>query len=596
MQKSIDSKVAVMDVKRWITEGDDLFLVGEFARAEDAYSQAIKQEPNKALHHCKLGRVLLRQEQVDAAERCFEQALALNSESHLGLYGLIQVAEARGLWEETAEKCKLLVSLNPGFATKVYKKLANALEKLERREEAISIYKEAIAVYSSEPKLYADLGDIQHAMGDEKEAVSTYKEAIRLYQEKNQQDPKCGDSYRELGILQGKVGNFEAQIVSFKKAIEIDSQQHPSLYFNLADLIAEAGNFEESLAYCKESIKAHGNTYQAHSKAINILLHHKRIKEATRYATQELTGAIPDKEALVILGQAFFKTNQLSKSEAYFESLVEHHPSDYEGYEGLAKIYESCDRIEQAKRYWSLCFEKYPDHPKRFLVDLPESDERSETLFYSSVGESKNSLNDRTSPTIEENYHASEEATSEPLICPDLNDSEFIEFCFVRLLFRKPLPEALLTLTSRLKHMPRLEFLINILNGDEVKARQKKGLDLLPTYSDEDFIDYLNAIIFRAKPSEKLKENLLGVLGKGNLRSLVLANILNNSEPRLKKEVKRIKQKDRASVYHIVGQSELRYVEDWYKKFAESASRRIKAHQLATSAFKTRVPKASSPR
>ena len=79
--------------------------------------------------------MLLRQGEIDAAERCFQQALILNAQSHLGLYGLAQVAAARAQWEDAITGYQKLLELTPGFAAAIYNDLEIAYEQLEKAAE-----------------------------------------------------------------------------------------------------------------------------------------------------------------------------------------------------------------------------------------------------------------------------------------------------------------------------------------------------------------------------------------------------------------------------------------------------------------------------
>ena len=115
---------------RWIEEGDRFLTTNKFQQAADAYAQAIKQEPNKPPFHFKLGKALLQQGQVDAAERCFQQALTLNAQSHLGLYGMAQVTAHRAQWQDAIQRYQHLLTLTPSFETSVYRDLAYAYGQL----------------------------------------------------------------------------------------------------------------------------------------------------------------------------------------------------------------------------------------------------------------------------------------------------------------------------------------------------------------------------------------------------------------------------------------------------------------------------------
>lgn len=131
-----------MDVNQWVTAGDRALATGKLMEAADAYAHAIQQAPNTASYHAKFGKALLRQGQVDEAERCFIQSLNLNPQSHLGLHGIAQVAAARANWPEAIERYQYLLTLEPGFAAGVREDLEIATKLLEE-EQAIQAAIEA---------------------------------------------------------------------------------------------------------------------------------------------------------------------------------------------------------------------------------------------------------------------------------------------------------------------------------------------------------------------------------------------------------------------------------------------------------------------
>ena len=252
-QKTKDIQVAKMNVEQQIKEGDRLLAAGELEKAADAYALAIQQEPNRPLHHCKLGRVLLQQGRVDTAKRCFEQAVSLNAESHLGLYGIAKVAATRKRWEKAIESYQKLIELKPSWLAAVYRDLGLALCQMKRWEEAITCHQKLVQI---------DKNNYHHhqALGDTLSAVHRYSEAISSYQRVVTLKPNYFWSYYNLGKVFFKVDRFRESALSFESAHSINRDFFDC--YGLAALACElAGLKEKALKYWQGFIEEREDSF-----------------------------------------------------------------------------------------------------------------------------------------------------------------------------------------------------------------------------------------------------------------------------------------------------------------------------------------------
>lgn len=238
-QQVENSPIATIKVKQLVESGDRALAKGALDKAADAYSRLIQKEPNQALYHCKLGRVLLRQGEINAAERCFNQALSLNAVSHLGLYGMAQVAAARQNWEIAVEKYQQLIQMKPSHVAAVYQDLGIALSYLERWDDAIEIYQQLIQIDSNNYRYH-------QALGGSLSAASRHSAAIDSYQKAAQLNPKHFDAYYRLGEACFKADRPEAAAKAFNQALKLNEK-----LFNadkIAALSCEAAGFNEQAA------------------------------------------------------------------------------------------------------------------------------------------------------------------------------------------------------------------------------------------------------------------------------------------------------------------------------------------------------------
>jgi tetratricopeptide (TPR) repeat protein len=448
----------------------------------------------------------------------------------------------RGNYAEAMARYREAIEHYPD-CEKLYRKLGVVQEKVGDIDGEIASYQQAIALEPKQPRwLYATLGKLLAERQQWQSAISVFQQAIELY-------PEGTELYRELGIVQEKVGDIDGEIASYKQAIALHAEQPDWLYLTLAHLLAKKGNSTDAIAVCQALLAFKPNTAEAHRKIFDILLGEQQFDEVLAYIDRTFGENPSSLEALNAIGHAFFRLNQFTRAEGSFQSAIAHDPNDYRAYEGLAFLYEALHQEDKAQDYWTRCFEKYPEHPLRSTKDI------------------------FIEPPMPEQKPQTETSAIE--LCPGLDDESFIKLCFSKLLHRQPPPEVLEKIVSSIQshNTSRLDHLVQLLNADEFKTKRDLGVNLLPEYSDEEFVEFLTAILFRMKAPKKFKKNLLGTLNQGRLRSTLLLRLL--ADNRLKEEAKKINQANRSSQYHIVGGKEPLSVEDWYRKFAENTRHRL---------------------
>jgi tetratricopeptide (TPR) repeat protein len=448
--------------------------------------------------------------------------------------------EAIALYQEAIEQYPECVEL--------YRKLGVAQEKVGDINGEIASYQQAIALEPEQPHwVYATLGKLLVDRQQWQAAIAVFQQAIDLY-------PESADLYRELGVAQEKVGDIDGEIASYQKAIALQAEQPNWLYLTLSHLLAQNGNSGAAIAVCKALLTVKPDAMEAHRKVLDILLGEQKFDEVFAY-TEKAFGDNPSSlEALNALGYAFFKLNQFTRAEGYFQSAIEQYPENYKAYEGLAFIHEALQQYDKAQPYWQHCFEKFPEHPLR----------SSKNVFIEA-------------PPIPKSV--SNVTTSEIEVCPDLDDESFIKLCFSKLLHRQPPPEVLEKIVSSMKlhKISRVDRVLGLLNSEECKIKRDLGVNLVPEYNNEEFVEFLTAILFRMKASKQFKENLLGTLAQGQLRSTLTLRLL--ADGRLKEEAQKINQASRASQYYIVGSQVPLSVDDWYRKFADNTRNQLTRNQ-----------------
>ena len=216
-QRGKGAQVATVDVVALVQEGIRLLAAQEPKKAEALFIQAVEQEPDKLSHQYHLGRSLLSQSKVDAAERCFERMMGLNSESHLGLYGTAQVALAREQWDAAIEGYRQLIAMEPKWVASVYQDLGSLLSKRRRWQESIECYQQLVQTAPNNYLYHQDLGNTLFDARQYLGAVESYQSAIHL-------SPNHFHLYCSLGQTFFKLDRLEDAANSFKRALQINEE------------------------------------------------------------------------------------------------------------------------------------------------------------------------------------------------------------------------------------------------------------------------------------------------------------------------------------------------------------------------------------
>jgi len=110
---SITSELAPKKAKKAYEKGMQLASKGKTQEAEQHLQQAVDEYPKYAVAWFELGRLQEASQQVDAARKSYEAAVAADNKYVNPYEGLARMAAVKGSWQEAADRSKQAVYLNP---------------------------------------------------------------------------------------------------------------------------------------------------------------------------------------------------------------------------------------------------------------------------------------------------------------------------------------------------------------------------------------------------------------------------------------------------------------------------------------------------
>ncbi len=160
--------------------GTALRGLGRFEEARAAYEAAIRLDPRLAVAHANLGLLHLEQNEVDEARRLLVRAVGLEPDRPIYWQYL---AELHGWLEQfhAAIPCwKRVLALAPDDRASPHLAFGQALEEVNRLDEAEDHYRHAAAIEPGSAAVQVQLGVLDQARGKFAEAEAAFRFAIRL--------------------------------------------------------------------------------------------------------------------------------------------------------------------------------------------------------------------------------------------------------------------------------------------------------------------------------------------------------------------------------------------------------------------------------
>ena len=221
---------------------------GKTAEAREILHRVIELNPNHADSLYELGRIAMREGEIDAAIAWLAKATSVNSRAahFYNTYGNLR--QARGELEEAARLYREAISVNPDFA-EAYANIGMVLCKKGETEAGLPFLRKAIEIG---PRLYEAhnaLGFVSLSQGNPDNAVASLNQAIAL-------KPDFAEGHNNLGLALQQIGRFDDAMASYRRALELKpdfTEAHSNLihalgfvpHADLAEQLAERRRWQD---------------------------------------------------------------------------------------------------------------------------------------------------------------------------------------------------------------------------------------------------------------------------------------------------------------------------------------------------------------
>ncbi len=260
VDKLLQIEDAVLDkIQLEHLRGDAYFISGEYTKALESYNSINKKnKPWDILFNSAI--IKLNTANIPEAIIFFEQLIGVTEE---------QIAQSVLYAQRYKDRKVLLLDVNMYLGV-LYKNAGNA-------EGAIKSFKRALECKPESELVHANLGDLYFNS-------DTYDKAIKYYQNAIGYATDVGRKsrlYNDIGLSYFRKGIIEEAVVSFKKAITLDSENQNAIY-NLGIIYTRGGMNETVKKDFEELLKL--------ESGVNIIFH--LTKSMMNVAKKEMFGEI----------------------------------------------------------------------------------------------------------------------------------------------------------------------------------------------------------------------------------------------------------------------------------------------------------------
>jgi len=147
--------------------------------------------------------------------------------------------------EEVISSAEILAAQNPQESI-IFNILGLAEEGLRQFSASISHYKTAITIRPDYSDAHYNLGNVFHEVGDLDAAIASYQRALEI-------DRDC-DTYLNLGNALRERGDLSAAIDNYHLALQINPE-YVDAYNNLGEALKEQGKYMAAIANFKHGLE-----------------------------------------------------------------------------------------------------------------------------------------------------------------------------------------------------------------------------------------------------------------------------------------------------------------------------------------------------
>ncbi|MHC4712410.1 MAG: tetratricopeptide repeat protein [Planctomycetota bacterium] len=327
------------DPDRWLYLGWCRHRTGDFARAIDAYKQAlaVATDPapvlaNLAVSYAALGR-------LDDALATYERALQIVDERTEVNAALCELLSDAGLHREIIDCCSQAAALEPDNPRLRYA-LGRAHAMVGRNSEATAEFRKAVALDGDYEDAWRELGKALYCLSSYEEALAAEKEALKM-------TPRDFEALVAAGDCHTRLGHNDDAAFLYRKATDVRADYPPAwrrlgmAYYSLEEFSRAANALDTCLLQTARDAVAH--SYRG--RALNEL---SAFEEAMEHHLQAIELDGDNAEFHYHKARTCMCAGWFEKAISSYDKTLELNPNHVLAQVGIAVACKRLGRYEEA--------------------------------------------------------------------------------------------------------------------------------------------------------------------------------------------------------------------------------------------------------
>ena len=217
--------------------------------------------------HTLLGYAYQVKGDLEPALAHYARARQLQPNQVVAVNNTAMIYLLQGRWKEAEDIARLAILLDPSSGG-AYLNLGDALDKQDRKTEAVEQYTAATRVQPGLLTAYEKLGNAQLLLNHSPEAAAAYEAATRLA-------PAKAINWANLGVTMSSMGQFKEAQPVLRKAIALDPDSAYARYY-LALALHLTGDQPAAIEELKKLVAVHPDNPEG-SALLQQLLQESRV-------------------------------------------------------------------------------------------------------------------------------------------------------------------------------------------------------------------------------------------------------------------------------------------------------------------------------
>ena len=343
--------------------------LGDLNKAEISLKKSLEIDPSNFTNWKSLGDVLSDQGKEEEADKAYKNAISTDKK-YLDLQKAMSQVQKGNLGE--AEKIYRSILSDDPNNVDALRLLALLASRTGAIDQAINMLENCVKIAPDYALAWENLAKLYR----QKDDPDSLQKAANCFGKATELRPDWAEGWAGLGTMQTRSSQHEEGIISYKKSIELKTNQ-PRVHLSLGHVYKTTGNQEECINSYKDAINYDENFGEAYWSLANLKTYKFNTREIDQMKKRVDLPEVPEREKvhfLFSLGKAFEDAGNYDKSFNYYKKgndlnrgRTTYDPKAIEALSDRLKLFFTKDKFEEYKS--SGCNSGAPI----FIVGLPRS-------------------------------------------------------------------------------------------------------------------------------------------------------------------------------------------------------------------------------